>query len=240
MAIDSDDPISLPKAPPPRPAARRAAIETALRKFDGIDEPTAASVRPTRFGWASVHRRPIGALVTAAVVAAISIPLALVTLRELPQAEAPPQVPPAAVQPAPPAQAEQAAPAFDPPQKAEDIAAAEPPPAPAELAPPAPPARRNAMNLRAAEEQKAVAETPAPLVAAPAPPPPPPPAPPAPAPQYAAESDAADMVVTGSRIQAPAAKQSRDESSRIASRNSSSEEDSAQFLSRLQSALRAE
>ena len=112
MAIESDDPISLPKAPPPRPAARRAAIETALRKFDGIDEPTAA-VRPTRFGWASVHRRPVGALVTAAVVAAISIPLALVTLRELPQAEAPPQAPPAAVQPAPPAQAEQAAPPFE-------------------------------------------------------------------------------------------------------------------------------
>ena len=205
------------KAPPPRPAARRAAIETALRKFDGIDEPTGV-VRPTRLGWASIHRRPTGALVTAAVVAAISIPLALVTLRELPQAEAPPQVPPAAVQPAPPAQTERAAPAFEAPQQAQDVAAAEPVPPPAELAPPATPARRNAMNLRAAEEQKAVAEAPAPLVAAPPPPPPPPP-PPAPAPQYAAESDAADMVVTGSRIRRPPRSKAVAKPSRIAPRD---------------------
>ena len=215
---------------------------TALRKFDGIDEPAAASaggVRPTRFGWASAHRRPIGALVTAAVVAAISIPVALVTLRDLPQAaDAPPQMPPAAVQPAQPAPAEQAPPAFDPSQKAEDVAAAEPLPAPTELAPAAPPARRNAMTIRS-EEQKAIAETAAPLVAAPAPPPPPPAAPPAPAPQYATESNAADMVVTGSRIRAPAAKQGRAEtvSDRVA--ELVSEEDSAQFLSRLQSALRS-
>ena len=94
------------------------------------------------------------------------------------------------------------------------------------------------MNLRAAEEQKAVAEAPAPLVAAPPPPPPPPP-PPAPAPQYAAESDAASIVVSGSRISAPAAKQSRREVMSDRAAGLSSDEDSARFLSRLQSALRA-
>ena len=235
MGIDTNDPISLPQAPPPRPAARRGAIETALRKFDGIDEPHAA-FRPTRFGWANAHRRPVGALVTAAIVAAISIPVVLVTLRDPPTAsEIPPQSPPATVQPAQPGQPEFAPPPLEPQQQAEDIAAIEPPPAPAALAPPAAPARRNAMSLRS-EEQKAIAGAPPPLVAAPPPPSPPPPAP---APQYAAEAEDANIVVSGSRIQAPAAKQSRREvvSDRVA--GLSSDEDSALFLSRLQSALRA-
>ena len=42
MAVDSDQTDWLPKPPPPRPARRDAAIETALRKFDGVDEPKAA------------------------------------------------------------------------------------------------------------------------------------------------------------------------------------------------------
>lgn len=238
MAIDSDGSISLPNVPPPRPAARRTAIEAALRKFDGIDEPTTARTsagRPTRFAWASIYQRPVGALVAAAVVAAISIPVALVTLRELPQAEAPPPMPPAPVQPAQSDRSDQVAAASEAPQDAGNVAAAEPP-APARIAAPAPPARRNAMSL-GEEERKAVAEAPAPLAGAPPPPPPPPP--PAAAPQYSAESDASSIIVSGSRIQAPAAKQTHREAGSNRAAELASEEDSAQFLSRLQSALRS-
>src|SRR5688572_28905019 len=38
MGKDSELPVSLPTPPPPRPAARRDAIEMALRKFDGVEE----------------------------------------------------------------------------------------------------------------------------------------------------------------------------------------------------------
>ena len=46
MAIDSDDLISLPNPPPPRPAARREAIGAALRRFDGIEDTPAQRRRP--------------------------------------------------------------------------------------------------------------------------------------------------------------------------------------------------
>ena len=38
MAMDGDDPVSLPKPPPLRPAARDAAIVAAMRRFDGEAE----------------------------------------------------------------------------------------------------------------------------------------------------------------------------------------------------------
>jgi hypothetical protein len=50
MAIDSEDSVSLPVPPLPRPAARRAAIDMALRKFDGIEDapPARHPERPTQ------------------------------------------------------------------------------------------------------------------------------------------------------------------------------------------------
>ncbi len=94
MAIDGDDIIALPQPPPPRPAARRAAIEAALQKFDGTEE---ASVKPTRrpmfAGWGVKDRRAMGALATAALIAVVSVPLALTTLRD----NVPPSVTPAEV-----------------------------------------------------------------------------------------------------------------------------------------------
>ena len=82
MAVDSDDPIALPQAPPPRPAARRAAIEAALRKFDGVEDapPEPARKPPLWAGLAGLDRRAIGALVTAALIAVVSIPVVLTTL----------------------------------------------------------------------------------------------------------------------------------------------------------------
>src|SRR4030095_8604176 len=75
MAIDSDDLISLPNPPPPRPAARREAIDAALRKFDGIEDPPATRRRPPLFLWASTHRAATGGLVTAALIAVIAAPV---------------------------------------------------------------------------------------------------------------------------------------------------------------------
>ena len=49
MAIDSDNQLSLPDPPPPRPAARKEAIDAALRKFDGIEETPA--VTPSVVAW---------------------------------------------------------------------------------------------------------------------------------------------------------------------------------------------
>ena len=39
MAVEKDQSAWLPEPPPPRPARRDAAIDAALRRFDGIDEP---------------------------------------------------------------------------------------------------------------------------------------------------------------------------------------------------------
>src|SRR5688500_14011590 len=83
MGQDSDLPVSLPDAPPPRPAARREAIDAALRKFDGIAEPARPQAR-RRLGWATLHRRPAGALVAAAVVAIVGIPAIQIAIRDTP------------------------------------------------------------------------------------------------------------------------------------------------------------
>ena len=86
MGSDSDDIVSLPSPPPSRPAARREAIDAALRKFDGIEEPAAHSTRqrPRGIAWASLNRRPAGALVAAAIIAVVSIPAIQIALRDRP------------------------------------------------------------------------------------------------------------------------------------------------------------
>ena len=249
MAIDGDDIIALPQPPPPRPAARRAAIDAALQKFDGKEE---ASVKPTRrpmfAGWGVKDRRAMGALATAALIAVVSVPLALTTLRD----NVPPSVTPAEV----PAQsgtvAGQAACAEEP---CGNVAATAPvtesPPADASNAGETPSLARAEQAAEAAQnaaagtnttanELKSVMETPAPVIAvtspAPAAPPPPPP-PPAPSvEQFAADS----IVVTGSRVsQSNLAKQRGDAGSVAQRRENSGNEAYGAFLERLQSALRA-
>ena len=74
MAIDDDLSALLPKPPPPRPARREAAIEAALRRFDGEEVPRrAAAVRPGRAsgGW----RPQAAALASIALIITISVPI---------------------------------------------------------------------------------------------------------------------------------------------------------------------
>lgn len=75
MADDRDLASILPDAPPPRPAARTAAIDAALRRFDGeaVEQPRPASAPAPRPGWR--WWQPVGALASVALVAALSFPL---------------------------------------------------------------------------------------------------------------------------------------------------------------------
>jgi hypothetical protein len=236
VAIDSDNRLSLPDPPPPRPAARKEAIDAALRKFDGIAE-TPAARRPS---WLGMNRRAFGALATAAIVAVISVPIALDALRDLPQA---PQQ-----QAQPPVVADVAEPVPEAPSASDNLAAsdraadqagsavvAKDEPTPGQLAETRQvDAKRERIGL-VANEQETRSEAP-PAVAAAAPPPPPPPPPPAPAApaarsqQYAADSAAQEIAVTGSRIPQP----NLESAAPLKAIDASGD-----FLSRLQAALRA-
>jgi hypothetical protein len=241
MAID--DPIALPKAPPPRPAARQAAIDAALRKFDGIEEATPVrSGRERRglFGWASTHRGPASVLATAAIVAVVGLPIALATLRDSPRPT--PQQPTASIAAQPTQEEADTADnlaAFEPSenQAAADQAPSEPQAPAARQAQPSP-----APMALAPVAQKVANEETAPAMAAA--PPPPPPAPPAPAPEregYASEAVAQDMVVTGSRMRSP---DLSDRANRQVAVGKSSPlvtvDTYGDFLSRLQSALKTD
>ena len=239
MAIDSDNRLSLPDPPPPRPAARKEAIEAALRTFDGIEEKPAVH-RPPK--WLGMDRRTFGALATAAIVATISVPIALDALRDLPQ---PPQQ-----QAPPPVVADVAKPALEAPSASDNLATSEPAadqvrsaavakgePTPGQLAE----ARQVEANREriglVANEQVTRSEAPPPAVAVVAPPPPPPPPPPAPAApaarsqQYSADSAAQEIAVTGSRIPQP----NLESAAPLKVIDASGD-----FLSRLQSALKAD
>jgi len=239
----SSDPesVSLPEPPPPRPAARDAAIEAALRRFEGAEKPTKARRRPTPW-----TRRPQFQLAMAAsLVLAIGLPTALIVLRD--QASHPVSMAPAA---APTAQR----PGRTDADAATDLAQAEPAPAgnarvPAVAVPPS--ARQVAVGSAISE---IAASPPAQEreegYAAPAPPPPPPP-PQAPAPtlaQKSAEAGANGVVITGTRIPPPnltSASPVTVLDSRSAERDAiaaksfaKKDRDYASFLLRLQAAIR--
>jgi hypothetical protein len=251
VAIDGDDIIALPQPPPPRPAARRAAIDAALQKFDGKEE---ASIKPTRrpmfAGWGVKDRRAMGALATAALIAVVSVPLALTTLRD----NVPPSVTPAEVPAQSGAVADRGACAEEPcgnvaaiapvteSQPAEPLNTAETPSL-ARSAQSADATETSAAGTTSAANELKAQEAPAPMIAvtapAPAAPPPPPP-PPAPAvEQFAEEATADSIVVTGSRVsQSNLAK--RGDAGSVAQRaENSGNEAYGAFLERLQSALRA-
>lgn len=76
-----DDDLSalLPDAPPPRPDRRDQAIDRAMRRFDGEDDPAEVPARADRERkrwWAAPGRRPQwGAVLTVALVAMIALPV---------------------------------------------------------------------------------------------------------------------------------------------------------------------
>lgn len=243
MAVDGDDSISLPQPPPPRPAARKAAIDAAMRKFDGIEDAASepAAGKPAEKWWAGVHRRPAGALVTAVAIAVVSVPVALITLRDQPQTMAPPARESA---PARPEQVAVPAAPSAPQAQADEIAVAEEPARPRSI--PLPLAPHTDEGASTANEEVVARQAPAPAVAAaPAPPPPPPPPPPAPAPErtegFGGAASTQDIAVTGSRIRAPSMSKQGDTRA-VAEREAEPAAPTVayrRFLWNLQSAVRA-
>ena len=243
MVEDGDDIVSLPVPPPPRPAARREAIEAALNKFDGI-EPEPPKRKPLGIQWAVMNRRPAGALVAAALVAIVAIPAIQVALRDQPPTEIADTREPAPAQPAAPAIPHVAAdkPLDSGPAEAgmteEAASPAQTPASPTadddERRDFAPVGREEKMQL-AVPAPARVAPAPPAMVAAPPPPPPPPPAARRAAePQAQAEkSDVGrgeNIVVTGSLIRNP----NLDSATPVAVVDPFGE-----FLSRLQASLSA-
>ena len=197
MGQEGDDRLSLPVPPPPNPAARRAAIDVAMRKFDGLGPAPPPRPAFSLAKWVSTHRAATGGLVTATLIAIVSIPVAQVVIGDR-QAE---------VAPAGPLPEVRNEPAFDAvadnaveeaPQAAPGLIAA-----PAQLAPPSPavaaPAPAVVGYIAGMREEKAQVAAPAPVVMRAAPPPPAPPPPPPAEPEERA-SDAGNIVVTGSRV----------------------------------------
>src|SRR3954468_15124679 len=91
--MDRDDDIAafLPTPPHPAPAKRTAAIEAAMRRFDGVEE-VPASVTPPRAArpasaWPTPRRAFAGAVLSAALIALIGGPIAWQRMWQPPTAE---------------------------------------------------------------------------------------------------------------------------------------------------------
>ena len=230
--MEKDQSAWLPQPPPPRPARRDAAIDAALRRFDGLEEAAPDSGRPRR-SWASSHRPQLAIAFSAMLLVVIGIPAALIGIRN---------------QPAPPEKAPAALAVRDVGHEPAPRAAVEPPPTT-----PAPSVElrkyRGVDGRIAAESEPPAAPAPAvavaPPVAATAPPapaarmavgaPPPPPPPPLPPERVAdrAEAGAQEVVVTGTQIANPALE------APSAAKMMAAEPAYAPFLAQLQTAVRA-
>jgi hypothetical protein len=214
MALEKDQSAWLPEPPPARPARRDAAIEAALRKFDGDDEIAPPKARPANASWGSRHRPQLGFALASMLVLVIGIPAAWIGLRN--EGSTHEAAPTAAFEhatvatKAPPPKAA-APPAF--------VQRTAPPPATSGLLSTSPPVHATESAVAQIEaKSEPVEESAAPVVAAAPPPPPPPPAPP-PAAAANAQADALSrqamsqdqgLVVTGSlapgaRLDAPGA-----------------------------------
>lgn len=235
MAIDSDNPVSLPTPPPPRPAARREAMDAALRKFDGLEGAPAGKL-PARPWWTS-HQRQLGALATAAIIAVVSIPVVLNIIQDQPK-PSPQDRAPAAVHPKPSLSTVADVAAETPPTEPQitEVPRSKLPLEPHEEAAPLVTEEHKASNEAASAGFAAMAP--------PASPPPPPPPPPAPAQERDdAADESASIIVTGSSVQqaAPSSQHGRLAAKRAADAASPVAiiDVYAKFLPRLQSAVRS-
>jgi hypothetical protein len=239
MGQDRDLPVSLPSPPPPRPAARREAIDAALRKFDGIEDAPAPTQPRRRLSWATMHRRPAGALAAAAIVAIIGIPAIQIAIRDNPtpvaeEAPAPDLVAPDQVTPDRSPVAREVAPTASTEEEVADPPLGEP----AQRAKPSPDVAADRLGIAPVREERAKTAAPAPARSAPAAPsimavpaPPPPPPPPPAEPQAEADTSAYDsIIVTGSRVNRP----NLDSASPVTVIDTTND-----FLSRLRDALAA-
>ena len=235
----------VPDPPPPRPARRDAAIDAAMRRFDGAEDPPRTASDKPRRSWAG--RPQLAWAMTAGLVAIIGLPTAFLVMRD---GNSP------IFQASPPSSGGAEAHREDMTQNV--VAVATPSPEPS--APPAKPPVTSVIPARPQSDARvpaakqadelAAAETPVMEYAAPPPPPPPPPPPVAPMVAQKSVGGVAsnDVVVTGSRIPQPNPQR---EEGRVASAQRADVEDSlpvsglskdtsyATFLKHLQGAVRA-
>jgi hypothetical protein len=250
--MPSGDSQLLPDPPPPRPNRREAAIEAALRRFDGEPEPTIPG-RPAGGWWAQSRRPQFAMVMSLALIAVIGVPATWIAIQN--GALNPPETPtPAArsrsvappIAPAAPTpRAEPRAPTAVPPQS--KVEPQEELPGEVAKAVAAPPTVASDAFATANEGPAAPLAAAPPPPATPPPPPPPPPAPPAAA-QKVAEGAYGEIVTTGSRIRQPNISAERDESEvvndlpqvrkPVAPDWVFSDRAYASFLARLQSAIR--
>ncbi|MDB5707546.1 MAG: hypothetical protein JWN66_4662, partial [Sphingomonas bacterium] len=200
--MDDDIAWSLPEPPPPRPDRREAAIGEAMRRFDATGEaPPAARPRPAAAPspwWTRINRPQFGVLVSAALVVAIGVPAALISIDERAVPVTPQAPAPAAM---PSAMADSAAP---PPIASPPIAPASPPkvaivPSSSAVAPMLVPAPAPVAPPPVVLADNRVSQPPAMKLARGdiAPPPPPPPPLPAPAPAPMMQADQGYAAVGG-------------------------------------------
>lgn len=236
MTHDGDLAAFLPKSPPPRPDRREAAIDAAMRGFDGAGAPPprngAVPTKPTP--WMRRNRPLVGAFASMALVASIGLPVWLASdfgprarVVERPEPSPSPRADDAAI---PRSMAKDPRAGLRPPtERVRDTDVGSSPPADqAERSPPpAAPvisdvdadARHTADTpLKAPDEDVVVTSSTVSPPAAPPPPPPPPPALAAPppaapaAPAPAAESrTTGGIIVTGSRVRSAPARNARDD-----------------------------
>ena len=224
MAVEKDQSRWLPEPPPPRPARRDAAIDAALRKFDGVENVAPPGRRePPRWRTAA-HRPAVAVLVSAMLLFVVGIPAALIGIREARQApvsgvhterltSAPKSVQPAANIPAPKAPTAAKPPFVAPISSSpiKDVSTVAKTPRAKGPVPVAPPPLASAPSMMAA-----------------APPPPPPAA------NEVVGQVADNLAVTGSRVQKSAEARNAFES------KVDPAQPYATFLSRLQAAVRAD
>jgi hypothetical protein len=238
MAVEDHQSDWLPKPPPPRPARRDAAIDAALRKFDGIEEAAPAAARPS---WASTHRPQLAVAFSAMLLVVVGIPAALIGLRNQPAPSNQPQSAIVTEEAVPPSIAfnerpRAPTPSNPPPAPVPPTAPSAPPPPQTKVAPVAPAAPQ--MQAPRETEARQVADL-APVVAAAPPPPPPPPSPAPAAPAQRSEEKTAqamtgNLITTGTRVPDSALSGTRNFEAK-----SISGQPYAAFLSRLQSAVRS-